>query len=92
MTDADQFMTCKEVDSFLMDYLDGDLAPRQKQMFEAHLGECSSCTRYMEQYRRTVQLGRDALAASPDHDASAAEHVPAGLLDAIKAARQAQGL
>ncbi len=92
MNETDQSMTCKEVDSFLMDYLEGELGPREKLLFEGHLGECASCARYMEQYQRTIQLGRDALASGPDHgDDPATGHVPAGLLDAIKAARQAHG-
>jgi hypothetical protein len=45
--------------------------------------------RYLDQYRRTVQLGREALAPT---DAPAAHHVPGGLLDAIRKARIDAGI
>lgn len=82
-------MTCKEVNEFLMAYLDAELPGEARLEFEAHLSECSSCMRYLEQYRRTVQLGREACA--PD-DAPATNHVPSGLLNAIRKARVDAGI
>jgi anti-sigma factor RsiW len=85
----DASMTCKEVSEFLMAYLDGELPEALLAAFDEHLSECSSCTRYLAQYRRTVQLGREALAPT---DALASQHVPGGLLDAIKKARIDAGI
>lgn len=53
-------MKCREVADFLMAYLDGELPEDQRGVFEAHLRGCSACERYLESYRRTVELGRKA--------------------------------
>ncbi|MFO0858726.1 MAG: zf-HC2 domain-containing protein [Phycisphaerales bacterium] len=81
------FMTCKDVSEFLMAYIDDELAPDQRTRFEEHLGDCSSCVRYLDQYKRTIRLGQAAFAAS---DAPASGCVPSGLLEAISVARKQQ--
>jgi anti-sigma factor RsiW len=82
-------MTCKEVNEFLMAYLDAELPDAARLAFEAHLSECSSCSRYLDQYRRTVQLGREGCAPG---DAPADHHIPSGLLNAIRSARVDAGI
>ncbi len=79
------FMTCKDVSDFLMAYVDSELSSDQRRLFEEHLGVCSSCVRYLEQYKRTVRLGQAALGPT---DAPAAGHVPPGLIEAINSARK----
>lgn len=74
-------MNCREVIEFLMDYVEGDLPADQLATFEAHMNACECCVRYMECYRKAVELGRKACADC--------EPVPEALIRAILAARQA---
>lgn len=87
MHSENNFMTCKDVSEFLMSYIDNELSTDQRRLFEEHLTVCSSCTRYLDQYKRTIRLGQAALTPS---DAPAAGYIPLGLLDAISAARKNQ--
>ena len=77
-------LTCKNVQDFLMAYIDGEVTADERRAFEEHLAACSSCVRYLEQYKRTIRLGREAVCSA---DETVASQVPAGLIDAIKAAR-----
>ncbi len=52
--------TCQEVDSYLDDYLDGELPDRQRRRFERHLRVCASCQRYLRGYTRAVRAAREA--------------------------------
>lgn len=79
-------MTCRELASFLADYLEGELPANVHQAFEHHLSVCPNCVQYLADYRRAVALGRGAY----DHDAAAvAEDAPEELVTAILAARRA---
>jgi anti-sigma factor RsiW len=73
-------LTCRDVDEFLMRYLDGELPPDQRFTFECHLTLCADCRRYLDAYQRTVGLAAQACRESPaDPYASA----PPGLVVAI---------
>jgi anti-sigma factor RsiW len=78
-------ITCRDVTSFLADYLAGDLRGEIHQAFEHHLSRCPNCVQYMADYRRAVALGRGAYADDP----IAAPDVPDELVTAILAARRA---
>lgn len=78
-------MTCKELNGFLDDYLAGDLGPDVRGRFEAHLGECPDCLVYLQGYRDTVMLVRDA---SRDPGAAVSDDVPTELVRAILEARK----
>jgi anti-sigma factor RsiW len=52
--------TCREVYEFLDDYHAGELDPMRTAAFERHLSLCASCTAYVDSYRRTVELEKDA--------------------------------
>ncbi len=81
-------MTCRGLSDFLGDYIDGDLAPAERGEFEKHLAICETCQRYVESYRQTIRLGKEAFA---DPDASVSEDVPERLVQAILAARRRGG-
>ena len=52
-------MTCQELVELVTEYLEGTLAPSERQRFEAHLGRCDGCTTYLEQMRHLIAaLGR----------------------------------
>lgn len=80
-------MTCREAVEFLMAYLDGELPADQRGTFDAHLAVCRSCATYLENYRATIRLGREAMKAT---DEPAAGRMPEALVRAIHAARRGQ--
>ncbi len=53
-------LTCKQLDDFLVDFLDGNLPFRQKLSMHMHLGLCKECRDYVRDYERAVVLGRKA--------------------------------
>jgi predicted anti-sigma-YlaC factor YlaD len=77
-------MTCREFADFLGDYLAGELRADVNVLFQDHLAVCPNCVRYLDQYRETVALGRDAFA---DAEAVLPSAVPEDLVRAILTAR-----
>jgi anti-sigma factor RsiW len=59
---------CRRAVALMGDYLDGRLAPRDRQRLEAHLAACPHCSEYLAQLRITIDaLGRaDAEALSDE--------------------------
>jgi len=49
-------MTCIEVIGFIMEYIDGVLAPAERAEFEKHLVICVSCVAYLRTYEQTVKM------------------------------------
>lgn len=80
-------MTCQELIEFLLDYLEGDLSAAERRRFDEHLAICPQCVAYLDSYRQTVALGRDAC-RDPQDDPS---ELPEELVEAILAARRAGG-
>lgn len=78
-------MTCRDFITFLREYLEEDLAPAEKARFETHLGVCPSCVAYLESYRQTVAVARDAFC---EPDAPVPDEVPEDLVAAILASRR----
>ncbi len=79
-------MTCAEFETFVLDYLSGDLPSRQRRIFELHLRVCRECREYLEAYRRSNALGK-AVFQTPSYPLP--EDVPEDLVQAILAARDA---
>ena len=71
--------TCREVLDFLSAYLDGELAPEVRAGFERHLQLCPPCVEYLESYRETLRLEREAY----DLDGPVPREVPEELVRAI---------
>jgi len=80
--DGTWVITCEEVLTFLLEYVSGELAEERVAEFERHLERCSSCTAYLDSYRKTVELTRGASALEGDLD-----EMPADLIAAVLAAR-----
>jgi anti-sigma factor RsiW len=74
--------TCREVLTFLGDYHAGDLDPMRTAAFERHLALCESCCNYLDSYRRTIVLEREAF------DDPALQDPPQELIEAILAIRR----
>jgi anti-sigma factor RsiW len=47
-------MTCREFVELVTDYLEGRLAPEDRERFDFHLGVCPGCVTYLEQIRETI--------------------------------------
>ena len=54
-------MTCKAlIDKFLFDYHAGNLSLARKLDFELHLTLCGDCRRYVDSYRKTIDLAKQS--------------------------------
>ena len=58
---GEEFITCEEVITFLLDYLSREIDLEARRDFERHLALCPSCAAYLATYEQTVHLGRAAL-------------------------------
>jgi anti-sigma factor RsiW len=79
-------VTCAEIIDFLMAYVDGDLPAEQQAIFAHHLEICPACQNYLDSYRQTLLLSKQACdeVALPQNCAP----IPADLVKAIIAARR----
>ncbi len=48
-------MSCQELVELVTAYLEGALAPEDRERFDAHLHLCPPCVEYLAQFERTVQ-------------------------------------
>ena len=79
-------MTCRELIEFLMAYDNDELPEDQRAVFETHICHCAPCKDFMETYRTTVKLAKEACCDKPD--AAPPPQVPDKLVEAILKARQ----
>ncbi len=77
-------MTCRELTTFIADYLSGDVPPDTRREFERHLEVCPTCVTYLRGYEDTIKLGRRAFA---EDDAPVPDTVPEALVEAVLNAR-----
>jgi anti-sigma factor RsiW len=80
-----QYITCRELIEFLMDYLDGTLTSQQRHEVDRHLAVCPSCVEYIKGYQESVKLGKTVLKAD---DGPCPANVPEDLVQAVLAARR----
>jgi len=76
-------ITCEDFEDFIVAYLENELTPRQKFVFEMHLKLCRECRDYLEAYRTSLALAKRC---GGDDDAMP-EAVPEDLVAAVMAAR-----
>jgi anti-sigma factor RsiW len=50
---------CRHVVELILDYLEGNLDPEERQAFEAHIADCKNCWRFLCSYQETISLGRE---------------------------------
>ena len=50
-------VVCKDSVAMLMDYLEGTLAPADREAIEAHVAGCPRCVAFIESYRQTMLYG-----------------------------------
>lgn len=78
-------LTCREVEDFILSYLEGTLPMGRLVLFRLHLMMCKECRAYIRSYQIANQAAVQTF-TDPDGDADAAE-VPPRLIAAILAAR-----
>lgn len=78
-------MTCREFADFMVDYITGELPAPVRVRFEDHLRVCENCQRYLESYRQSISLGKQAF---NDWNETAFPHVSERLIQAILSARR----
>jgi anti-sigma factor RsiW len=77
-------VTCKDVASFILEYLENELDEATRERFEQHLSICPNCVRYLAHYRATITAGREAF---QEPSGTLPPEVPEDLVRAILAAR-----
>ncbi len=78
-------MTCRELIEFLDRYVEGALGAEEQREFDRHLALCPPCIAYLETYRESIRLAREA---EREPAASAPEAMPDELVAAVLAARR----
>jgi anti-sigma factor RsiW len=77
-------MNCRQFTEFIVEYVEGDLTGEARAAFEGHISRCPTCVRYIETYRETIVLGKQAFQGT---DAVVFEPIPEELVRAILASR-----
>ncbi len=72
-------LKCFEVLARLSDYVDGELAPADKQQVDAHLAGCDACTRFGGEFGAVVKGLRRALGVGGDVSDASAKKLAAAL-------------
>ena len=76
---------CKQIESFLLAYIEDDLPPSQMKVINRHLMVCPDCRRYIADYRRTMEVLNVSKLAGDE----ALDEVPKDLIQAILEASKA---
>lgn len=76
-------MTCRELAEFLSAWLNGELSKAEAAEFERHLSVCPACIKYVDSYKKTIALGRDAFRGE-----ETVKSVPESLVQAILSAKK----
>lgn len=84
MRNVHSMITCAEFEAFILDYLEDELAPAKRRVFDFHLKICRECRDYLEAYRRSIALGRAVFQSA---DAEPPPDVPEDLIKAVLEAR-----
>jgi anti-sigma factor RsiW len=79
-------MNCREFVEFIMSYLEGQATQAERETFDEHIGDCPPCLAYLETYRETIAMGRQACV---DPEGPVPDDVPEALVQAVLAARRA---
>ncbi len=75
--------TCREVITFLADYLANELPPERRAAFERHLALCDSCVDYIAMYESTIRLARVATVETDLRVEDMPEDLVIAILDAV---------
>lgn len=59
-------ITCREMLTFLAEYLSGALPPARREAFEEHLSRCPECVAYVNNYQAIAGLAKRSSEPLPD--------------------------
>jgi anti-sigma factor RsiW len=79
-------ITCREFVDFLDRYVEGTLTAEERETFEHHIVDCPPCGDYLDSYRMTIGLCREAF-DDPGAQVSSPE-IPEDLIRAILEAKK----
>ena len=57
------YISCEEVEDFIMAYLEEDMPVVTRIKFEMHIKMCKECRDYLASYNQTIALSRAAVKA-----------------------------
>ncbi|MEX0317542.1 MAG: anti-sigma factor [Ruegeria sp.] len=77
-------ITCNEFEDFILAYLEDELPPVKKRVFELHLRVCRSCRLYLAAYERTLAATKASREDYNELEASVPEDLIAAILAANK--------
>lgn len=77
-------ITCEEFEDFILAYLEDELPPKQKTVFEMHLKLCRECRDYLRAYKASMALAQQAMSERERAEIGA---VPEDLVKAVLDAR-----
>lgn len=80
-------ISCEEFEGFIFDYIDDQLSPKVKSVFEFHLKRCKECREFLEAYKRSIEISR---AIYDEKSGTLSYEVPEELIKAILDARDCQ--
>ncbi len=78
-------LTCRDMEDFMSDYVEGDLDLLTRIQFTMHLAMCGDCRRYLQMYKDSIALGK-RIFDCPDDEATG--HAPQDMINAILAATE----
>jgi len=77
-------ISCEQFEDFILAYLDDELPVKQKFMFDLHLKACRECRDYLDAYRTSIELAKQALA---EESFVLPDEVPEDFIKAVLKAR-----
>ncbi|MGH7844043.1 MAG: anti-sigma factor family protein [Candidatus Binatia bacterium] len=75
-------VTCKGATSLIDNYLNEDLAPGVKLLFEEHLRACPDCVAFLNTYKKTLELARSFLDAGLED--TSLERIEASVVENVR--------
>lgn len=52
-------ITCRDMATLLLDYVEGVLDAAVREQLDAHLADCPGCLAFLNTYKHTIALSRD---------------------------------
>jgi len=80
-------VSCEQANSFIDDYLSGDLPRKQRRIFNLHIRMCKDCDQYLQDYQDSISLYQGIKNANGSQPCD--PPIPEEIIGAIVAAKKA---